>query len=128
MHNNSALTGKVMSDYKIRVGRQEFNTKCSYDAVQGFEHLLSLADNLGIDVHSIAFTGGSAGGGEINYLTYVYHSFFSPPKYSPRSMVRCIQLATKVRRCTGYCGDAYQEISNSLPFRQIFYIYFWFCH
>ena len=65
------LKGKVMSDYKIRIGRQEFNTKCSYDAVQGFEHLLSLADNLGIDVHSIAFTGGSAGGGEINYRMYV---------------------------------------------------------
>ena len=88
IHNHSAFTGQVMSDYKVHVGRQEFNTKCSYDAVQGFEHLLSMADSLGIDVHSIAFTGGSAGGGEINYLTYVYHSFFSPPKYSPRSMVR----------------------------------------
>lgn len=80
-------SGKMMSDYKVRIGRQEFNTKCSYDAAQGFEHLLSLANSLGIDVHSIAFTGSSAGGGEMNYLTYVYHSFFTPPKYSPRSMV-----------------------------------------
>eukprot|EP00035_Acanthoeca_spectabilis_P028658 m.471580 g.471580 ORF g.471580 m.471580 type:complete len:257 (+) comp31271_c0_seq1:126-896(+) len=78
--------GMVMSDYKIRVGRQELNTKCSYDAVQGFEALLQLAGTVGIDVHSVGFSGGSAGGGEINYLTWVYHGFH-PDCYSPRSMV-----------------------------------------
>ena len=30
----------VASDYKVRVGRQEFNTKCSFDAAGGFEDLL----------------------------------------------------------------------------------------
>eukprot|EP00912_Choanoflagellata_sp_UC4_P000479 UC4_evm4s296 len=79
-------SGMVMSDYKIKIGRQEFNTKCSYDAAVGLEYLLSIADKFGIDVHSMAFTGGSAGGGEINYLTWVYHAF-DTTKYTPRSMV-----------------------------------------
>ena len=40
---------KRMSDYRVRVGRQEFNTKCSFDAVQGLEHLLSEAARLRLE-------------------------------------------------------------------------------
>ena len=81
-------TGRVMSDYKVRVGRQEYNTKCSFDAGQALEHLLSQADTHNIDVHRIATTGGSAGGGEINYLTYVYHALSNnAERYTPVGMV-----------------------------------------
>eukprot|EP00040_Diaphanoeca_grandis_P025848 m.143864 g.143864 ORF g.143864 m.143864 type:complete len:527 (+) comp30340_c0_seq3:335-1915(+) len=78
--------GILMSDYNIQVGRQEYNTKCSYDAVQGLEHLIANADIFGIDMHSLSFSGGSAGGGEINYLTYVYHQKHTD-RYTPKSMV-----------------------------------------
>ena len=65
-------TGKVASDYKVRVGRQEFNTKCSFDAAAGFSDLLGRAEAFGIDVHRVGLTGGSAGGGEIHYLSWVW--------------------------------------------------------
>ena len=61
------------SSYRIRIGRQEFNTKCSYDAAAGFDSLISLAPSLGLDMHRVAFTGGSAGGGEIHYLAWLHH-------------------------------------------------------
>jgi len=64
--------GRVASDYKVRVGRQEFNTKCSFDAAAGFSDLLGRAADFNIDVHRVAFTGGSAGGGELHYLTWVW--------------------------------------------------------
>ena len=130
-------TGRVLSDYKIRRGRTEFNTKCSYDAALALENLLASADTFGVDPHRISTTGtamfalatrplpchvhssplrftakragvqraamaqgaaevwarvlnhahavlhggtmhtragGSAGGGEIHYLTWVYHA------------------------------------------------------
>ena len=74
-----------MSAYKVRRGRQEFNTKCSFDAVQMIEHLAANAEKMGLDPHRISFTGSSAGGGEINYLTWVY----SPENrsYTPVGMV-----------------------------------------
>ena len=79
-------TGKVIGDYQIRRGRQEYNTKCSYDAVQMIEHLIANAADLGIDVHRLSFTGSSAGGGEIHYLTWVYHQWRGAA-YTPVGMV-----------------------------------------
>ena len=94
----------VASDYKVRVGRQEFNTKCSFDAAAGFEDLLSRASTFGLDVHrvgftlgfgltnpnpnpnpkpkptpnpspkQVGFTGSSAGGGEMHYLSWTYRA------------------------------------------------------
>ena len=61
-----------LSSYHVRIGRQEFNTKCSYDAGRALEDLLSRAHILRLDPHRIAFTGGSAGGGEMHYLSWVY--------------------------------------------------------
>ena len=81
-------TGKVLSSYKVHVGRTEFNTKCSYDAAQALEHLITHADQLQVDVHKISMTGGSAGGGEIHYLTWVYHALPGNfARYTPVSMV-----------------------------------------
>lgn len=79
-------SGKTMDDYQVRVGRTEFNTKCSYDTAQMIEHLIANADTLGLDVHRISTTGGSAGGGEIHYLTWVYHQW-NADRYTPRGMV-----------------------------------------
>ena len=79
--------GQTMSHYNVRRGRQEFNTKCSYDAAKMIDHLVAHADELRLDVHRISLTGGSAGGGEIHYLTWVYHAFHSPPQYTPVGMV-----------------------------------------
>eukprot|EP00413_Alexandrium_margalefii_P045770 CAMPEP_0204597298 /NCGR_PEP_ID=MMETSP0661-20131031/53726_1 /ASSEMBLY_ACC=CAM_ASM_000606 /TAXON_ID=109239 /ORGANISM="Alexandrium margalefi, Strain AMGDE01CS-322" /LENGTH=475 /DNA_ID=CAMNT_0051607979 /DNA_START=61 /DNA_END=1488 /DNA_ORIENTATION=- len=80
--------GKTMDDYIVRRGRQEFNTKCSYDAAQALEHIIEHATELGVDVHRIATTGSSAGGGEIHYLTWVYHSFpGNAARYTPVGMV-----------------------------------------
>eukprot|EP01050_Picozoa_sp_SAG11_P029690 SAG11_NODE_8463_length_1012_cov_1.526835_1_plen_290_part_01 len=77
-----------LSDYKVHVGRTEFNTKCSYDAAQALEHLISHADQLQADMHRLVTTGSSAGGGEIHYLTWVYHSFpGNAARYTPRGMV-----------------------------------------
>jgi len=78
--------GMKMHDYKVKIGRQEYNTMCSYDAAMGLEHLINNAEAFNLDVQRIGLTGGSAGGGEINYLTWVYHSF-NPSKYRPVSMV-----------------------------------------
>jgi hypothetical protein len=81
-------TGMVMTDYHVRIGRQELNTKCSYDAGLAQEHLIAHADENNIDVHRIAYTGGSAGGGEINYLTWVYHALGdNAERYTPVAMV-----------------------------------------
>eukprot|EP01051_Picozoa_sp_SAG22_P016693 SAG22_NODE_2407_length_2605_cov_1.483639_3_plen_212_part_00 len=77
-----------LSDYKVHAGRTEFNTKCSYDAAQALEHLITHADQLQADVHKLATTGGSAGGGEIHYLTWVYHNLKdNAARYTPRAMV-----------------------------------------
>ena len=94
---NGTLTldagGKVLSSYVVRRGRTEFNTKCSYDAAQALEHLLANAKAYGVDPHRISTTGGSAGGGEIHYLTWVYHALSSlggvpnAKRYTPRAMV-----------------------------------------
>ena len=50
---NGTLTldegGKVLSSYAVRRGRTKFNTKCSYDAAQALEHLLSNAKGYGVD-------------------------------------------------------------------------------
>lgn len=94
---NGTLTldigGRVLSDYAVRRGRTEFNTKCSYDAAMALENMLASADAFGIDPHRISTTGGSAGGGEINYLTWVYHALASAngvpnmQRYTPVAMV-----------------------------------------
>ena len=60
------------SSYAVRVGRQEFNTKCSFDAAASLDDLLGRAGAFGLDVHRVGLTGGSAGGGEIHYLSWVY--------------------------------------------------------
>ena len=81
-------TGRVLSSYKVHAGRTEFNTICSYDAAQALEHLITHADQLQVDVHKISTTGGSAGGGEIHYLTWVYHALNNnAARYTPVSMV-----------------------------------------
>lgn len=36
-------TGLPLSSYKVHAGRTEFNTKCSYDAAQALEHLITHA-------------------------------------------------------------------------------------
>ena len=79
-------TGRTMEDYQIRRGRTEYNTKCSFDAAQMMEHLIAHADEYGLDIHRISFTGGSAGGGEIHYLTWVYHQW-NVGRYTPVGMV-----------------------------------------
>ena len=70
----------------MRTGPYEFYTMCSYDAAAGLEYLIAHADELSIDVHRIGFMGGSAGGGEMNYLSYVYHALHAS-RYTPLSMV-----------------------------------------
>lgn len=81
-------TGKVLSDYKVRVGRQEFNTKCSFDAAAGFSDLLDRAPGFGIDVHRIGLTGSSAGGGEIHYLSWVWRGLDANwRRFTPLAMV-----------------------------------------
>merc|ERR1711907_428020 len=79
-------SGKTMDAYRVRRGRQEFNTKRSYDTAQMIEHIIANADNLGLDPHRISTTGGSAGGGEIHYLTWVYHQW-NVGRYTPVGMV-----------------------------------------
>jgi len=81
-------SGMVASDYKVRVGRQEFNTKCSFDAAAGFEDLLSRASTFGLDVHRVGFTGSSAGGGEMHYLSWAYRALDRNwRRYTPVAMV-----------------------------------------
>lgn len=49
--------------------------------------MLGQADALQIDVHKIATCGASAGGGEINYLTWVYHALpGNADRYTPVAM------------------------------------------
>ena len=81
-------TGRRSSSYLVRIGRQEFNTKCSFDAAAGFEDLITRAHSLGVDMHRVAFTGGSAGGGEIHYLAWVYYRLDDNwRRYTPLGMV-----------------------------------------
>ena len=80
--------GSVASDYRVRVGRQEFNTKCSFDAAAGFDDLLTRAAAHGLDPHRVAFTGSSAGGGEIHYLSWVWPALNENWKrFTPVAMV-----------------------------------------
>jgi hypothetical protein len=91
-------TGLPLSSYKVHVGRTEFNTKCSYDAAQALEHLITHADQLQVDVHKISTTGGSAGGGEIHYLTWVYHAL------GEAAMVLAQPISALV--CRRVCGQS----------------------
>ena len=53
---------RPMSDYKVRVGRQELNVKCSYDAAAATQHFAArAAERYGIDPHRVALTGTSGG-------------------------------------------------------------------
>jgi len=79
-------SGKTMDSYQVRRGRQELVVKCQYDTAQMIEHLIAHADQYGIDIHRISTTGGSAGGGEIHYLTWVYHQW-NVGRYTPVGMV-----------------------------------------
>jgi hypothetical protein len=80
--------GSVMSDYSVRVGRQELNTKCSFDAAAGLNDLIGRAGSLGIDPHRIGLLGSSAGGGEIHYLAWVYRGLDRNwQRYTPVAMV-----------------------------------------
>lgn len=65
----------------------EFNTKCSYDAAQVLEHVISRADDLQVDLHKVSLSGSSAGGGEIHYLAWHYHKLEgATPRFTPVAM------------------------------------------
>jgi hypothetical protein len=78
--------GKTMSDYKVRVGKQEFITKFLYDATQVIESVIGNAEKLGLDVHRIVFLGESSGGAAIQYLTWNYHQL-NKDAFTPRGML-----------------------------------------
>ena len=61
--------------------------RASFDRA-GFDDLLNRSASLGIDVHRIGLTGGSAGGGEIHYLSWVYRTLDRNwERYTPVAMV-----------------------------------------
>lgn len=102
--------GRVLSDYEVRVGRQEFNTKCSYDAAVAVEHFAaSAAGEFGIDAHSVALTGGSAGGGEMHYLAFTHHRNNSH-LYTPLGIAYTMaQLDYTVENTVGTVWDIWAE-------------------
>eukprot|EP01004_Peranema_trichophorum_P003828 NODE_2792_length_1492_cov_83.371074_g2412_i0.p1 GENE.NODE_2792_length_1492_cov_83.371074_g2412_i0~~NODE_2792_length_1492_cov_83.371074_g2412_i0.p1 ORF type:complete len:456 (-),score=82.54 NODE_2792_length_1492_cov_83.371074_g2412_i0:124-1434(-) len=80
------IEGTPLSNYHVRVGRQEYITKSVYDISQALLNLASSSAKYGLDIHRLGLTGGSAGGAGINYLTYVFHSL-DPTVYTPVSIV-----------------------------------------
>lgn len=76
---------KIVTDYKVKVGRTEFMTKCIYDAVQAFEHLLTKS-NIPIDPHNIGFYSFSAGTAEAVYLTWTYWKW-NQDRYTVKSFM-----------------------------------------
>jgi len=78
-------TGLTTSNYSVVIGRYEYITQCQYDASQAIEHLIRNSAKLAVDVHRVGLSGQSAGGGEINYLAWVYHKLH-PGRYTPVSM------------------------------------------
>jgi len=78
--------GKTMEDYKVRVGKQEFITKYLYDSTQMMEHLIDNAEQFGLDINRIVFTGESSGGAGMQYLTWVYHQW-NQGRFTPVGMV-----------------------------------------
>lgn len=80
----SVDASQKMSDYKVLWGRQEFTTKCVYDAIQQMEYLTREATNFNIDLSRVGFIASSAGGLEANYLTWVYPKL-KLAKYTPVS-------------------------------------------
>ena len=78
-----ARDGRTLVGYAPRVGRQELNAQCAYDAARALDALLARGD---VDARALAFAGSSAGGGEIHYLCWVYRAF-SPVPYTPHGVV-----------------------------------------
>ena len=70
-----AADGRKMSDYKVRTGNQELITKCVHDAKTAMDFLLQAnkAGTYGVsfDADRVGFTGSSAGGAEMWYLSLV---------------------------------------------------------
>lgn len=79
-------SGRTMDAYRVRVGRTEFMTKCTYDAVAALEHILQHARDLNLDVHRISVDATSAGGGPAAYLLWVYHQWHAT-RYTPLGLV-----------------------------------------
>ena len=78
--------GESKTLYRMRLARASKNTVKALHALVVLGG--NLADQLQVDVHKISTTGGSAGGGEIHYLTWVYHALRNnAARYTPVSMV-----------------------------------------
>jgi len=54
------------------IGHLEAMPKVAWDGVQALEYVINNADELGVDVHQVIFTGVSAGSSICNYLTWIY--------------------------------------------------------
>jgi len=74
-----------MSEYPVQVGRQEFVTKCIYDAVQAMNFVVANNVELKVNINSIGFIGASAGGGICNYLIWTYPNLYGNTGISVRS-------------------------------------------
>ena len=75
----------TVSNYSVVTGRYEYITQCQYDASQALEYLIKHSQDLLVDVHRVGLSGESAGGGEINYLAWVYHALH-PERFTPVSL------------------------------------------
>jgi len=75
-----------LTDYKVKMGRQEFVTKCVYDATKAMDYIIEHAAALNVDLNSISTMSDSAGGAEAHYLTWTY-PLLKPGLYTVRSMV-----------------------------------------
>jgi len=61
-----------LTDYKVKIGRQEFVTKCIYDATRAMDYIIEHAAALNVDLNKISTMSDSAGGAEAHYLTWTY--------------------------------------------------------
>jgi hypothetical protein len=73
-----------MSSYKVKVGRQEFITKCIYDAARAMDYIVEYAADLKVDLGKVGFMADSAGGALANYLIWTYPRL-KPGLYHPIS-------------------------------------------
>lgn len=75
-----------MDEYRVRLGRQEYMTKCAYDAAAALEFILAHAEELRLDPHRMSLEATSAGGGPASYLLWVYRRWHAA-RYTPRAFV-----------------------------------------
>jgi len=75
---------EMSQKYQVKVGRQEFVTKCLWDAKTAMDRILEKTDWFMVDTTRVGFLASSAGGAEAHYCMWTFPRLYNGT-FTPRS-------------------------------------------